>query len=238
MQIANVLANFSLGEGDVLRKAMGKKDHDEMQKQRNKFVEGAYKTNNISKEISASIFDKIGKFASYGFNKSHATAYAYISYVTAYFKANYPSEWMASLMTCDRYDISKVSKFIREAKNMCIDILPPDINDAEDEFTATSKGIRFAMSAIKGIGSNVVEAIVLERINNGPYKNIFDFINRVDKSKVGKKNIELLIDAGAFDFSTWTRDQMKISIDKMFDATSKEQKDICSIYNCCYRPYS
>ncbi|NGX63752.1 MAG: DNA polymerase III subunit alpha, partial [Candidatus Anoxychlamydiales bacterium] len=225
MQIASALANFSLGEGDVLRRAMGKKDHDQMNQQRQKFVHGA-KQNNIDQKLAESIFNKIEKFASYGFNKSHATAYAFISYVTAYFKANYTKEWLAALMTCDRYDISKVAKFIRECKALNIAILPPSVNEAEDEFIATKDGIRFAMSAIKGIGSSVVEAIVNERNKKGGYKNLFDFIKRVDKSRVGKKNIELLIDSGAFDFASWTRAEMKISIEKMYDQATKEQNDL------------
>jgi DNA polymerase III subunit alpha len=225
MQIASALAGYSLGEGDVLRRAMGKKDHLEMTKQRQKFIQGAAK-NKIDAKIAENIFDKIEKFASYGFNKSHATAYALISYITAYLKANYPKEWMASLMTCDRYDLSKVAKFIRECKTLNIAILPPDINEAEDEFMAAKDGIRFAMSAIKGIGSAVVEAIVDERNKKGPYKNLYDFIQRIDKSRVGKKNIELLIDSGSFDFTNWTRDEMRISIEKMYDQATKEQKDL------------
>ncbi len=225
MQIASSLAGYTLGEGDVLRRAMGKKDHVEMTKQRQKFISGAIK-NKIDEKVAENIFDRIEKFASYGFNKSHATAYAFISYVTAYFKANYTKEWMASLMTCDRYDLSKVAKFIRECKSLNIAILPPDINEAEDEFIATKDGIRFAMSAIKGIGSSVVEAIVEERKKNGIYKNLYEFIRRVDKSHVGKKNIELLIDSGSFDFTNWSRDEMKISIEKMYDQATKEQKDL------------
>ncbi|NGX33899.1 MAG: DNA polymerase III subunit alpha [Candidatus Anoxychlamydiales bacterium] len=224
MQIASTLAGYSLGEGDVLRRAMGKKDHVEMMRQRQKFVKGA-KKNGIDENISENIFNKIEKFASYGFNKSHATAYAFISYVTAFFKANYTKEWLAALMTCDRYDLSKVAKFIRECKSLNIAILPPSVNEAEDEFISTKDGIRFAMSAIKGIGSNVVEAIVKERNKNGPYKNLFDFIKRVDKSRVGKKNIELLIASGGFDFCSWTRAEMKISVEKMYDQATKEQED-------------
>lgn len=224
MQIASSIAGYSLGEGDVLRKAMGKKDHAEMTKQRQKFISGAEK-NKIDSKLAEVIFDKIEKFASYGFNKSHATAYGLISYITAYLKANFPKEWMASLMTCDRYDLTKIAKFIRECKSLNIEILSPDVNEAEDEFIATKDGIRFAMSAIKGIGSSVVEAIVEERKKGGVYKNLFDFIKRVDKSRVGKKNIELLIEAGSFDFTKWTRDELKLSIEKMYDLATKEQKD-------------
>jgi len=224
MLIASKLAGYTLGEGDVLRRAMGKKDHLEMKKQREKFINGA-KVNDVDERTAGIIFDKIEKFASYGFNKSHAAAYAFISYVTAYFKANYTKEWMAALMTCERYDLSKVAKYIRESKVLNIKILPPDINEAEDEFVATKNGIRFAMSAIKGIGSSVVEAIVNERKQKGFYKSLDDFIKRVDKSKVGKKNIELLIDAGAFDFSNWSRDEMKLVVEKMYERAAREEND-------------
>lgn len=224
MQIASKLAHFSLGEGDVLRHAMGKKDTREMIKQRSKFVQGAMK-NGISEALSTSIFDKMEKFAQYGFNKSHAAAYAYISYVTAYIKANYPYEWMAALMTCDRDDVSKVSKFIRECKALEIPILPPDVNEAGDEFTPTSKGIRFAISAIKGMGSAVVETIVEERQKNGPFLNLYDFCHRCDPKRVTKKTVELLIDAGCFDFTEWSRDALKLHLDQIYEIAIKEQKE-------------
>ncbi|HRW58376.1 MAG TPA: DNA polymerase III subunit alpha [Chlamydiales bacterium] len=224
MQIASKLAGYSLGEGDVLRRAMGKKDHEEMVKQRKKFVEGALEKD-ISEELSSEIFDKIEKFASYGFNKSHATAYAYVSYVTAFMKANYPHEWMAALMTCDRDDITKVAKFIRECQVLGIPILSPDINEAGVEFVPTKQGIRFAMSGIKGVGVAVVEAIVKEREKNGEYTSLQNFIERVDKRSVGKKNIELLIDAGSFDFTKWSRDALKIAIEPLFDKAVKAEKE-------------
>ena len=224
MQIASKLAGYSLGEGDVLRRAMGKKDKREMAKQRMKFSSGA-KDNGIDENISMAIFDKIEKFASYGFNKSHAAAYAYLSYTTAYLKANYPKQWMAALMTCDKDDITKVSKFIRESKSMRISILQPDINESGKEFVATKDGIRFAMSGIKGMGSAVVDAIVSEREANGSFQSLFDFIKRIDKKKVGKKNIELLIDTGALDFTTWSRDALRESYDEMYEMAAKEQKE-------------
>jgi DNA polymerase-3 subunit alpha len=213
-----------LGEGDVLRKAMGKKDRQEMERQREKFLLGA-KEKQISEEIAISIFDKIEKFASYGFNKSHATAYGYITYVTAYLKAHFPHEWMASLMTCDQGDLSKVSKFIWECRSLKIPILPPDINEADKDFVPTLKGIRFAMAGIKGLGTAVVEAVLKERKNHGPFLSLYDFIQRIDISRVGKKNIEIFIDAGAFDFTKWSRDALKESVEPMFDEVSREKKD-------------
>jgi DNA polymerase-3 subunit alpha len=224
MQIASKLANFSLGEGDVLRRAMGKKDMDQMAKQREKFRKGALQ-NQIDEETSMLIFDKMEKFAAYGFNKSHAAAYGYLSYVTAYLKANYPREWMASLMTCDRDDLAKVAKFIRECQSMGIPMLPPDVNEAGDSFQATKQGIRFAMTGIKGVGAGVVEAIIQERQRRGPFKSFYEFFKRIDTKKVGKKAIESLVEAGCFDFTGWSRDALLLSIDPIYEAVSKEQKE-------------
>jgi DNA polymerase III subunit alpha len=229
MQIAQKLANYTLAEGDVLRRAMGKKNMDEMAQEREKFRQGSIK-NGIDETVATSIFDKMEKFASYGFNKSHAAAYALLSYITAYFKANYPKEWMASLMTCDRDDISKVAKFITECQSMKIDILPPDVNEAHGYFKATDEGIRFAMSGVKSVGSGVVEAIIEERNKKGRFSSLFDFIQRIDTKKVGKKVIETLVLAGAFDFTKWSRDALLQSVEPMYDVASKEQKDHASGY--------
>lgn len=224
MQIASRLAKYSLGEGDVLRRAMGKKDMDEMARQRQKFLSGAAE-NAIDGETAGHIFDKMEKFAAYGFNKSHAAAYGFLSYVTAFMKANYPGEWMASLMTCDSTDLSKVAKFIREGQSMGIEMLPPDVNEAGTTFVATEKGIRFAMSGIKGVGTGVVESIIEEREKNGPYKTLYDFIKRIDTKKVGRKVIENLVDAGSFDFTKWSRDVLRESVEPMFETAVKEQRE-------------
>lgn len=223
MQIASKLANFSLGEGDVLRRAMGKKDAEQMAQQREKFKEGASR-NNIDPSTSMAIFDKMEKFAAYGFNKSHATAYGYLSYVTAFLKANYPKEWMAALMTCARDDLTKVAKFIHEVQTMDISMLPPDINESGAAFKATEEGIRFAMNGIKGIGEGVVEVILDER-KKGNFKGLYDFLKRIDTKKVGKKTIENLVIAGCFDFTGWTRDALLISVDPMFESVSSEQRE-------------
>jgi DNA polymerase-3 subunit alpha len=224
MQIASKLAKYSLGEGDVLRRAMGKKDMDQMAKQREKFRQGAL-SNGIDGETATRVFDKMEKFAAYGFNKSHAAAYGYLSYVTAYFKANHPREWMAALMTCDSADLSKVAKFIRECHSLSIAMLPPDINEAGQTFIATAQGIRFAMSGIKGVGTGVVDAILAERQRGGAFKSIFQFLKRVDTRKVGKKVVEDLVDAGCFDFTGWSRDALKQSVDPMYETAAKEQKE-------------
>lgn len=224
MQIASLLAGYSLGEGDVLRRAMGKKDKEEMANQREKFKSGA-KANGLDEATALHIFDKIEKFASYGFNKSHAAAYGYLSYVTAYLKANYPREWMAALMTCDRDDITRVAKIIREARAMEIAILPPDVNESEREFGATSRGIRFALTGIKGVGEGVVECIIEERNRKGPFTSLQDFFKRIDTRKVGKKAVEQLIEAGCFDFTQVSREQLMHNVEPLYQRASKEQKE-------------
>jgi DNA polymerase-3 subunit alpha len=233
MQIAQQLADFSLSEGDVLRRAMGKKDAKEMAKQREKFVSGAAK-HEISDAVATTIFDKMEKFAEYGFNKSHAAAYAYITYVTAYLKAHFPGEWLAALMTCDKDDIEKVARIMHEAQQLHILCLPPDVNESENQFTATPSGIRFALSAVKGFGSQAVQAIIEERKQN-EFVSLYDFVNRVDPKRVGKKAIELLIDAGSFDRFEWHRDELLASLDAMYEQvvrTKKEQeKGIFSLFD-------
>lgn len=224
MQIASLLANYSLGEGDVLRRAMGKKDREEMANQREKFRLGAEKKG-IDPVLAMKIFDKIEKFASYGFNKSHAAAYGYLAYVTAFLKANYPGEWMAALMTCDRDDLTKVAKLIAEAQAMSIPILPPDINESGHEFMATAKGIRFAMSGIKGVGEGVVEAIVEQRKKGGAFQSLFDFCLRIDTKKIGKKTIECLIEAGCFDFTGVHRQAMIPALEEMYHNAVQKQKE-------------
>ncbi|MBP9841479.1 MAG: DNA polymerase III subunit alpha [Simkaniaceae bacterium] len=222
MQIAQKLAGYSLGEGDVLRRAMGKKDHEEMQKQREKFQSGAV-ANGVDEPVALLIFDKIEKFASYGFNKSHAAAYGYLSYTTAYLKANYPSEWMASLMTCDQDDLTKVAKHIREAQSMGIGILSPDVNESRCNFVGTDKGIRFAMGGIKGVGAGVVDEIIRKRTT--PFTSLYDFCKKIETSKVGKKVIELLIEAGCFDFTGWTRAELLVSLESVYLSSDREKKE-------------
>ncbi len=224
MQIASKLAGYSLGEGDVLRRAMGKKDHVEMAQQREKFCHGALQFN-ISEKLSAEIFDKVQKFASYGFNKSHAAAYGYVSYATAYLKANYPKEWLSALMSCDMDDLAKVAKYVRECHSMQISILPPDINESGTEFVATTKGIRFSLSAIKGVGKNIVDSILLERSERGSYKDLKEFIERINTKKIGKKILETLIITGCFDFTGSSRNELISSIDKLYEMSVKKQKE-------------
>ena len=224
MQMASKLAGYSLGEGDVLRYAMGKKNKEEMARQRVKFKEGALKQG-TDEDTAIAIFDKVEKFASYGFNKSHAAAYGYLSYVTAFLKANYPYEWMGALMTCDMSDLTKVAKHIREALSLSIPILPPDINESHESFVPTPKGIRFALTAIKGIGSGVVQSIVKEGKKNGPFTSLLDFLERMDPSEVGKKAIEQLVFAGCFDFTGWNREELLAYLDNEFEILTKKKKE-------------
>lgn len=227
MQIAGKVANYSLGEGDMLRRAMGKKDKEEMERQRDKFCKGAG-INGLDNPLATKIFDQMEKFAGYGFNKSHATAYGYIAYVTAYLKSHYPREWMAALMTCDSADLSKVARFIGEAQSMGIEILPPDVNESSGQFVATPKGIRFAMSAVKGVGEGIVEEIVRERKKGGNFTSLYQFFCRCESKKVGKKAVENLIEAGAFDFTGWSRDALRLTVEPAFEAAASEQKDAAS----------
>lgn len=224
MQIASLLAGYTLAEGDVLRRAMGKKDHEEMSRQKEKFKEGA-KAKGVDEDQAVAVFEKVEKFASYGFNKSHATAYGYISYVTAYLKANYPYEWLAGLMTSDMQDISKVSKHIAEATNMGIAVLPPDVNQSYPYFVATDEGVRFALSAIKGVGEGVVLEISEERRKNKNFESLEDFLTRIDFSSVGRKMVENLILSGCFDFTGETRKGLFVYLQENFDRISKQKKE-------------
>ncbi len=224
MQIASLLAGYSLGEGDVLRRAMGKKDREEMANQREKFKRGA-RERGIDEDTSVKIFDKVEKFASYGFNKSHAAAYGYLSYVTAYLKAKYPGEWMAALMTCDRDDISKLAKMIRESRALAIPVLPPDVNESGKEFSATASGIRFALAGIKGVGEGVVDAIIEERKKGEPFTSLQDFLKRIDTKKIGKKPIEQLIEAGAFDYTQISRSALLSQLEPLYQEAAKTQKE-------------
>lgn len=224
MQIASKMADFSLAQGDVLRRAMGKKDAAEMAQQRLLFVEGA-QAKGVSEPVATKVFNKMEKFAAYGFNKSHAAAYGYIAYVTGFLKANFPSQWLAALMTCDRDDIAKVSKFIAEAKSMGIAILPPDVNSSGEYFTPTNEGIRFSLGAIKGVGRGISQEIVLERNRGGPFKDFYDFVQRLYEKKMSKKVVECLIDAGGFDFTTWSRDALVLSIEPVFSRVAQKNSE-------------
>jgi DNA polymerase-3 subunit alpha len=197
MRIANKIANFSMGQADILRRAMGKKKPEEMEKQKEAFIKGAV-SNGIPENKAEKLFDLMAFFAEYGFNKSHSAAYAYLAYQTAYLKTHYPVEFMAANLSADMADTDKIVKLISECKNMSISILPADINLSEREFKIEGNSIRFGLEAVKGVGLSAIEVIIKER-QNGYFKSFDDFLSRVDKKKVNKKVIECLINAGAFD---------------------------------------
>lgn len=204
MRIAHKLANFSLGQADILRKAMGKKNIQAMEKQKEHFVSGAVK-NGIPEKKAIRIFDLMGLFAEYGFNKSHSAAYAYVAYQTAYLKTHYPVEFMAATLSADMNDTDKIVKSINECRQMKIQILPPDINLSGREFQVIGNSIRFGLEAVKGVGGAAIESIVQVRDEGGPFNSVSDFIQRVETRKVNKKVLEGLVKAGAFDTMGVTR---------------------------------
>ena len=220
MQIASAIAGFTMGEADVLRYAMGKKNPLEMAKQREKFVSGAVKKG--FPEVKArELFDLCEKFAGYGFNKSHSTAYAMISYQTAYLKANYPVEFMAALLTSAVGDTDKVSFYIAESGKMGIKVLPPDINESHKEFMPVEGGIRFALAAVKNVGYGAIDSILESRKKDGPFKSFRDFADRIDNRLVNKKVLESLIKCGAFDGLGRTRAGLLSSYEGELSRSSK-----------------
>ena len=228
MQIANVLASYSLGEADLLRRAMGKKNAEEMAKQRDRFVSGAVK-NGISQDTAGDIFDQMDKFAGYGFNKSHSAAYAWVAYQTAYLKTHYPVEFMAALLTSETSKPESVVKYIGECREMGIRVEPPDAQTSGAQFTpqATSEGaaIRFGLAAVKNVGGNAIESIMKARAEaGGRFKSLWEFCEKVDLRVMNKRVIESLIKAGALD-SLGTRGQLTAAIDKAMERAQKSQRD-------------
>ncbi len=196
---ANVLAGYSLGEADILRRAMGKKKPEVMNEQRTKFVKGCKATNNISADLAGRIFDNIAKFAGYGFNKAHSAGYAIVCYQTAYLKANYPAEFMCGLISSEIGNFDKMPGFIREAEEMDLAILPPHVNHSTCRFKPEGDGIRYGLAGIKNVGEGAARSIIAEREANGPFSSLIDFCSRIDPQDVNKKTIESLARCGALD---------------------------------------
>jgi DNA polymerase-3 subunit alpha len=211
MQIANKLASFSLGEADILRRAMGKKKKEEMAAQRAKFMAGCA-TNKINEKKAERIFNLMEEFAGYGFNKSHSCAYALLAYQTAYLKTHYPVEFMAALLTSEAGNAEKTVKYINEARGMSISILPPDVNESDLYFTPIGEAIRFGMAAIKNVGENTAKAIRESRLSSGPFKSLYDFCERIEPKFLNKRVFESLIKSGALD-SLGPRESMMASVD-------------------------
>jgi DNA polymerase-3 subunit alpha len=214
MRIANKLANFTMGQADILRKAMGKKKPEEMEKQKETFIQGAV-ANGIPEKKAMRIFDLMAYFAEYGFNKSHSAAYAYVAYQTAYLKAHYPVEFMAATLSADMDNTDKIVKSIAGCREMGIEILPPDMNLSGNEFTVVGSSIRFGLEAVKGVGSAAIESIAETRDATGPFTSISNFLERVDQRKVNKKVVEGLIKAGAFDSLEGSRAQAMETMNRM-----------------------
>jgi DNA polymerase-3 subunit alpha len=226
MQISNRVAGYSLGDADLLRRAMGKKKLEEMAKQRARFMEGA-KANGHNPKKAEKVFDLMEKFAGYGFNKSHSAAYAYLAFVTAYLKAHYPLEFLSALLTSESSNTAKVVKYINECREMGIAVLPPDVNSSALTFTpvASSHGIRFGLGAIKNVGGPAVASIVKERNADGPFTSLHEFCERVDLGAVNRRMLESLVKAGALDSLGATRAQYMAMLDGAMEAGARASKD-------------
>ena len=224
MQISNVLASYSLGEADLLRRAMGKKKPEEMAKQRDRFMDGADKLGH-KKAIAGEIFDQMEKFAGYGFNKSHSAAYGLVSYQTAYLKTHYPVEFMAALLTSETSKPENVVKYIAECKEMNISVEPPDVQVSGAQFTPHGEAIRFGLAAVKNVGGNAIDSITKARTEvGGRFKNFWEFCEKVDLRVMNKRVIESLIKAGALD-SLGSRASLMKAVDKAMERAQRAQKD-------------
>lgn len=223
MQIANRLASFSLGEADILRRAMGKKKKEEMAAQRAKFMAGCAK-NKIAEKKSERIFNLMEEFAGYGFNKSHSCAYALLAYQTAYLKTHYPVEFMAALLTSEAGNTEKAVKYINEARGMSISILPPDVNESDLYFTPVGEAIRFGLAAIKNVGENTAKAIRESRLGQGEFSALYDFCERIESKYLNKRVFESLIKSGALD-SLGPRESMLASVDDAVTALQRASRN-------------
>lgn len=223
MQVANRMGGYSLGEADILRRAMGKKKAEEMAKQRDRFVSGSTERG-FAKKKAEKIFDLMAQFAEYGFNKSHSAAYAYLAYLTAYLKANYPVEFMSALLTSETGNTAKVVKYINECRDMGIRVLPPDVNHSGLNFTPDADAIRFGMGAVKNAGANAVEVIVAAREKHGTFTSLFEFCELVDMSAVNRRVIESLIKSGAMD-SLGSRSRLIAALDSAIETGSRALRD-------------
>jgi DNA polymerase-3 subunit alpha len=224
MQIASEMAGFTMGEADTLRRAMGKKDRDLMAKQQAKFLAGCGERG-IPATKAGRVWELMEKFAGYGFNKSHAAAYALVAYQTAYFKANYPVEFMAALLTSEMGDTDKIVKYIDECRAMGLRVEPPDVNVSAVRFSVAGDTIRFGLAAIKNVGEAAMESILATRAQDGPFASLEDFCARVDLRLVNRRVLESLIKAGAFDSLGLTRAHLVAALDAALEAGQRQQRD-------------
>ena len=248
MEAAKIIAGYTLGGADMLRRAMGKKDADAMAKERDKFVAGAKTTNNIDEKTANTIFDILNKFAGYGFNKSHSAAYAVLSFQTGYLKANYPVQFMAAMLSSELGNSEKVAHFIAECESMGLKVLGPDVNESREMFTpvlsasadktalrslgeggpavsSTNANVRFGLAGIKGVGEQAAQKIIEERDKNGPFRDFDDFISRVDARALNKRVLEHLVKTGAFDFSGASRKALFDNIDAAMSGVASAARD-------------
>ena len=223
MQISQVLGGYSLGRADLLRRAMGKKKAEVMQAERAGFLDGC-RQKGVDPKVAGEIFDLMEKFAEYGFNKSHSAAYGLITIQTAWLKAHYPTEFMAALLTSEKDNTDKVVAHIAEARAAGLEVLPPDVNQSDLAFGAVEGKIRFGLGAIKGVGESAIEAIIEAR-TKGPFRDLFDFCERVDARRVNRKGLEALVKAGAFDFEQRPRRQLFLSIERASERGASAQRD-------------
>ena len=223
MQISSLLANYSLGEADLLRRAMGKKIAEVMDKQKGRFMQGA-RENKLDEKKAAKIFDLMANFAEYGFNKSHSAAYALIAYQTAYLKAKFPVEFMAALLTSEVNNQDKIVRLISECRERDLTVLPPDINQSQVNFNVVGDEIRFGLAAIKGVGQAAIESMIEARVEQ-PFNDLFDFCERVDLRRVNRRVIEALIKCGAFDSTGVGRNKMASALDDALERGGRIQKE-------------
>jgi DNA polymerase-3 subunit alpha len=225
LQIANRLAGYSLGEADLLRRAMGKKKPEEMAQQAKRFVEGAVERG-IDRKKAEQVFALMAEFAGYGFAKSHSTAYALITYQTAYLKANHPREYLAALLTTESGNHDKLSRYIALAHQLGIQILPPSVNESARDFTVVAEGIRFGLAGVKNVGEGAIESILEARAAGAPsFGSLFDFAARIDGRRVNRRVVESLVKCGAFDALHPSRARVFTSLDIALEAGAAAQRD-------------
>ena len=224
MQIASMMGGFSLGEADMLRKAMGKKLASVMTSMQDKFIKGAAERK-IPRKTASAVFSLMEQFAQYGFNKSHSTAYALLAYQTAYLKVHFPVQFMASLLSSEIGNTDKIVSYIGECRDMQIPVLPPDVNESDLDFLSVENTIRFGMLAIRNVGEGAIRSILLCRNERGKFKSLFDFCEQVDSRSVNKRVLESLIKSGALDSLEWNRSQLMAASDAAIESGQKRQRD-------------
>ena len=224
MQIASTIGGYTMAEADILRKVMSKKKTSEMEKEKPKFLDGAT-SKKIPGKKAKKIWEQMETFAEYGFNKSHSTAYSMISYQTAYLKANYPVEFMAALLTSEKDNRDKIIKYINSCKDMCINVLPPDINESQSDFSVAGKHIRFGLAAVKNVGIGAIDSIISFREIEGKFTSFADFCNRVDFKKINKRMVESIIKCGAFDSLGYHRKQLMEQYERIIDTAQRRHKE-------------